>query len=259
MLEEAGWYDNDPDLSEYSQGDVLRSIPFPRWPTYLAANQMEKLAILRPLRSGRLATSPPMHQLPNHYQARAQRDVSDAFSNFEKAEYVVSQCSMRDVLIISRSCSLDNPRRKHIVVAPVRAIRDLPEPERSEGKLKSLRANEIPQSFYLPPTSHMGESIVDLLMMTYMHRSFLADNDVRNQLIARLSPYGTMRLQMQLTEHFGTKFGYDHEDSCPSTGLYSCSACFHAGREISKIEFTKGEVFGHCSVCGDDAKFVKVS
>ena len=243
MPPEVEWYDDDPDLSEFSQGDVLRGIPFPRWPTFETGTNSEKWAILRPLRSGNLSSTVPMNRLPNNFQARARRDVPDAFATFDQSEYVASLCQIRDVIVLSRSCSLDNPRRKHVVVAPVKAISDLSEAERSEGKLNGLRSNQIPQAFYLPEGKRIQESLVDLLMMTYIHRNFLQDGNVRDQLVARLSPFGTMRLQMQLAEHFGTKFGYDHEDACPSSGNYSCSACFHAGRATSKREFVVGYPF----------------
>ncbi len=256
--QEVEWYDDDPDLAEFSQGDILRGLPFPLWPTFQTAANFDKWAILRPLRSGNVSSQTPMHLLPNQFLARAQRDVPDSFSNFEKAEYVASRCELRNVIILSRSCSLDNPKRKHIVVAPVKEIESLPEEQRSGDKLRGLRANYIPQYFYLPAAKGMKESFADLLMMTYMHRKFLPDDNVRELLVARLSPFGTMRLQMQLAEHFGNKFGYDFEDTSPATGLYSCSACFHAGREISKREYAKGVVFGLCLVCGQDAKFVKV-
>ena len=256
--QEVEWYDNGPGLAEFSQGDILRGLPFPMWPTFQPEANFDKWAILRPLRSGNLSSKAPMNRLPNQYEARAQRDVPDSFSNLERTEYVASQCQLQNVIILSRSCSLDNPKRKHIVVAPVREIESLPEAQRSEDKLKGLRANDIPQYFYLPETKGMRESFAELLMMTYMHRKFLDDDNVRELLIARLSSFGTMRLQMQLAEHFGTKFGYDFQDTSPAAGLYSCSACFHAGREISKREFVKGVVFGLCPVCGEGAKFVKV-
>ena len=258
MPEEPDWYESHPNLAEFSQGDVLRGIPFPRWPTFLTVNDFEKTAVLRPLRSGNLSTAPSMNRLPNHFEARAQKDFPDAFSNFERSEYVVAQCRLRDVIILSRSCSLDNTRRKHIVVAPVTAIEDLPEVERSDAKLYGLRANDIPQCFYLPATKDMKEAVADLLMITYLHRKFLNDDNVKSQLVARLSSYGNMRLQQQLATHFGTKFGYDYEDLCPATGTYSCSACFHAGRNVSRINRVEGNPFGPCGVCGEHAAFIKV-
>jgi hypothetical protein len=258
MSLEVSWYDNEPDLTEFSQGDILCGIPFPIWPTFHSANHDEKWAILRPLRSNRISSQSSLKVLPNQLEGRAQRDVPDAFSNLDRFEYIMASCHLRDVIVLSKSCSLDNSKRKHIIIAPVIAIDTLPEEARGAGKLAGLRDGDIPHNFYLPATNGMSESFADILMATSIHRSFLNDNSVRDQLVARLSPLGTMQLQMQLAEHFGTQFGYDFEDHCPKDGWYSCSACFHAGRNTNKRRFTVGQPFGDCSICGDEAKFVKV-
>ncbi|HXC94516.1 MAG TPA: hypothetical protein VNU92_02390 [Edaphobacter sp.] len=258
MSLEVGWYENGPDLTEFSQGDVLRGIPFPTWPTFQSANHDEKWAILRPLRSNKISSQSSLKVLPNHLEGRAQRDVPDAFSNLDRVEYIMASCRIRNVMVLSKSCSLDNPKRKHIIIAPVIAIAELPEEARSSAKLAGLRDGDIPHNFYLPAIRDMNESFADILMATSIHRTFLDDNNVRGQLVVRLSPSGTMQLQMQLAEHFGTQFGYDFEDSCPKDGWYNCSACFHTGRQAEKRKFTAGRPFGHCSVCGEDAKFVKV-
>jgi hypothetical protein len=258
MSLEVGLYDNDPDLTQFSQGDILRGIPFPRWPTFESANSQDKWGILRPLRSGRLASQSSMNVLPIQLEGRAQRSVPDAFSNLDRSERVIGYCQISDVLVLSRSCSLDNDRRKHLVVAPVIAIDTLPGTQRSEGKLVGLRNNDIPHYFYLPPTNGMTESFADFLLATSIHRSFLDENSVKDQLVARLSSLGTMRLQMKLSGHFGTQFGYDFEDICPKDGWYSCSACFHAGQKTEKLHFGAGEPFGKCSICGEQAAFVRV-
>jgi hypothetical protein len=104
----------------------------------------------------------------------------------------------------------------------------------------------------------MTESFADFLLSTYIHRSFLEDDKVKEQLVARLSPLATMRLQMKLSAHYGSQFGYDFEDSCPKSGWYSCSACFHSGRTVEKRQFNAGQAFGQCLLCGDQAKFVQV-
>jgi len=254
-----GLYDPEPDLAEFSQGDVLSGIVFPTWPTFKPASIQAKWGILRPLRSGRLISQQSMDVLPNQFEARSERDVPDAFSTlFDRSEYVVGHCKLREVIILSRSCFLDNDRRKHLVIAPVTAIATLPEVQRSPEKMGGLRRGEIPHNFYLPATSVMGESFADLLMTTSIHKSFLPTDDVGGKLLARLSPLGMAKLQMTLSIHFGMQFGYDHEDNCPTDGLYSCSACFHTGREVSRRQYAAGTPFGACLVCGDRAAFVKV-
>lgn len=258
MPVEQEWYDKTPSTTEFSQGDILRNVPFPTWPTFIAASQQVKLGVLRPLRSGKLRLTEQANSLPAQYEARARRDVPDAFSTLDAEELVVARCRLRSVILLTRSCSLDNPKRKHVLVAPVTAIQTLPEEERRDDKLASLRSDEIPHLIHLPATNSMPEGLADLLKMTSIHRSFLSDDRVGEQLIARLSALGTMRLQQKLAHHFGTQFGYDHEDICPKDGVYSCSACFHSGREISRVKYASGTVFGKCKVCGELAAFVHV-
>jgi hypothetical protein len=256
MIPSVGWYEEQPDLTQLYQGDVLRNVPFPSWPTFLPENQQEKWGILRPLRSGNPPPSASMKRLPSQLEARAQRNVSDAFSDASAGEHIMALCHMRKVMIVTRSCQLDNERRKHLMVAPVEAISDLPESQRSEDKLTGLRSGEIPHLFYLPERSGMGESFADFLQMTYLHRSFLRDEDIRTKLVARLTSLGMMQFQHALADHFGKPFGFDHQDECPQDGIYSCSACFHSGREVTKREFRKGSEFGPCSICGEEAAFV---
>jgi hypothetical protein len=216
MATEDACYEPNPDLNQFSQGDVLSGIPFPTWPTFYSAGQREKWAVLRRLKSGKLSSNAPLDQLPAFLEARAQRDVPDAFSSLDQSERVVGVCQKRRVIILSRSCALDNQSRKHLVVAPVSEIRSLREEERGEGKIDAMRAQKMPHIFYLPPVSAMEESFADFLKMTSIHRSFLTK--VSEQLVARLSSVGTMALQHQISNHFGTQFGYDQADKCPQKG-----------------------------------------
>jgi hypothetical protein len=257
MPSEVGFYDSNPDSKQFFQGDVLRDIPFPRWPTFQTANTQTKWALLRPLRSGRLPTGPEMTRLPNEYQARARRDLPDAFSTIDQTEYVVGSCQLRRVMILTRSCSLDSSK-KHVAVAPVTEVRSLPEEARGESKLADLRAGNILHQFYLPKAQGVEEAFVDLLKVTAIHRTFLEDDQIPKQLVVRLSSYGIMTLQHHLSKHFGKQFGFDKDDKCIQDGVYSCSACFHGGREVTKRQFRAGNSFGPCPVCGDQAAFVKL-
>ena len=250
-----GCYDLDPDLTQYYQGDILRDIPFPTWPTLLTATQTHKWAILRPLREGK---NPSIDRLPNHLNGRAQSDVSDAFQNLDRKEFIMASCQLRNVMVLTRSCQLDHSGRKHSVVAPVTAVADLPEQERKPDALIGLRSGQIPHKFYLPALTGLDESFADLLKMTYVHRSFLPDSEVKSRLVARLSSVGTSRLQQALSTHFGVSFGFDHMNVCPQDGLYSCSACFFQGRDVTKRRVIKGDLFGPCNVCGEHAEFVKL-
>lgn len=250
------WYDTTPDLSKYYQGDVLRDIPFPYWSTFETANDQHKWAVLRPLRSQHdRSVIQTMKRLPIQLEARARSDISNAFH--EGQEYVVGKCKLSNVQVISRACQLDYGKRKHLVVAPITAIESLPPEQRSEDKLKDLRAGKIPHYSYLPANASFPESFSDLHKMTSIHRTFLPDDDVQGILIARLSSAGMAQLQRHISTHFGKQFGFDHTDIVPQNGRYACSNCFHLGNSVVHREFTKGNVFGACETCGEDAAFVK--
>ena len=238
------WYDDNPDLTQYYQGDVLRDIPFPSWPTFETATKESKWGVLRPLRSGDRSTPPSMQVLPNQLIARAMNDVADAFSDPTLGEYVVARCHKRSVIVLTRACQLDNPQRKHFVVAPVTSFDDLPEAQKSPQRLNDLRLGKIPHLFYLPASSGVAESFADFLKMTSIHRTFAPDDGVQTRLLARLSSMGTVRLQQALSLHFGQQFGFDHTNVCPQTGLYRCGSCFALGRPVADYTFQEGKPFG---------------
>jgi hypothetical protein len=110
----------------------------------------------------------------------------------------------------------------------------------------------------LPATEGFPESYADFLRPFTIHRSFLKDKEIGNQLAVRLSAAGTSELQRMLSDHFGTKFGFDHEDTCPQTASYSCSNCFHSGKPVTITTFKEQEIFGPCGQCEADAMWVKV-
>jgi hypothetical protein len=164
-----------------------------------------------------------------------------------------------NVMVITRGCTLDNPGRKHFVVAPLIAIDEMGEQQRTDARLKDLRQNNIPHNFYLPAFGSMKESYADFLMLAPIHRSFFDPATVAEQVVARLSPSGAASLQRMLSDHFGTRYGFDHEDECAQDGLYSCSNCFHSGMTVKMRKVTAGNVFGQCEQCSEDAMWVRVS
>jgi hypothetical protein len=163
-------------------------------------------------------------------------------------------------MIVSRSCELDKPMRKHYLVAPVISIEDLQEEQKSEEALRNLRENSIIHRFYLPKhESNLPESFADLTQMLPLHQSFFDKETIENRLAARLSAVATSALQFALSDFYGTKFGFSHKDTCPQTGPYSCSNCFYSGqpRPLSRNVAT-GDRFGNCDQCGEQAIWVKI-
>lgn len=163
-------------------------------------------------------------------------------------------------MLVSRSCDIDKDSRKHFLVAPVVHIQDLPEPQRTEEKLRDLRADEIFHWFYLPEKApRLPESFADLSQMIPIHRTFFEKDSLQGHLAARLSGEGTHGLQAALSNFYGTQFGFAPPDTCPQTARYACSACFHSGKaEPYSREVRKGETFGDCGMCRGQALWVKM-
>jgi hypothetical protein len=251
------WYDANPDLTNFNQGDVIKDIPYAFWPQAKPASETGVWGVLRPLEPGERSLKEVLNSLPNKLVGRAEKDVPDAWKEPE-GEFVIAGCKKMNVMIISRSCALDNPKRKHFLVAPVLSILSLPEPQRSPGKLEELRKNGIPHFFYLPAHGDLAESYADLLRMEPIHRSFFEINILKSHLLARLSATATDALQMDLSDHFGTQFGFSEKDICPQAGEYRCSNCFHEGMEAEKTTFEAGTAFGQCKRCGEAGAWVKM-
>ncbi len=198
-----------------------------------------------------------MSQLPNKLVGRAAKDVPDVWT-LSYGEFAAVNIKNQNVMIISRSCALDNTHRKHCLTAPVRAVATLPTQERSEGKLRALRENEIPQSFYLPEKEGLPESYADLLMLTPIHRSFFAPEKIGSHRLAKLSGAGTSALQLAMSDHFGMKFGFSEHDKCTQQGSYRCMSCFHLGNNTPLRAKRENQEFGTCEFCGDQASWVKI-
>src|ERR1700722_16754789 len=108
MPDPSGWYDDRPDSDYYYQGDILREVPFPSWPTIQSANLDHKWPILRPLKPERRADNQQpnrIYTLPDFLKATAKSGLADAFS-MEGGELIPARLELRTVLVVSRSCEL---------------------------------------------------------------------------------------------------------------------------------------------------------
>lgn len=264
MITADRWYDKNPELNNYYQGDILTGIPFPTLPTFLPAAKQDDWGILRP-RARRQADVRPVREvlrnLPNELIGRAAKDVPDAWAREDiEGEYVIAHCKKIAVALVSRSCDIDKHSRKHFLVAPVVHIKDLQPEQRTEEKLRDLRANEIFHWFYLPEkVPKLLESYADLSQMLPLHRTFFDVETLRANLIARLSAEGTIAFQSSLSNFYGVKFGFSPEDTCPQRGRYACSACFHLGSANPySRDFNAGDTFGYCGFCREQALWVKM-
>ena len=264
MITADQWYEENPDLSNYYQGDVLSEIPFPTLPTFLPASKQDTWGILRPRASrNRLADNRPvaeiMRNLPNELIGRAAKDVPDAWSD-QNGEHIIAHCRKTTVMLISRSCDVDKLQRKHFLVCPVIAVGSLPEAQRTEEKLRDLRANDIFHWFYLPPKGTFPESFADLSIMGHLHRSFFDTELLKTNLLVRLSGAGTAGFQSALSNFYGKQFGFSPPDKVPQAGKFACSSCFHAGRAAHPPKnLVEGDFFGDCPACGEEAMWVRLA
>ena len=257
MITAERWYDNNPDLTNFYQGDIIKDVPYAFWPQVEGANGTPSWPLLRPLRPSGRSLKEILHSLPNELVGRAAKDVTDAWS-LPEGEFTIAGCRRINVMIVSRSCSLDNPKRKHFLIAPVHAVQSLPQEQRSPGKMEELRKNGIPHFFYLPEKDGLLESYADFLRMEPVHRSFFTKEILQTALLARLSGTAGAAFQMAISEHFGKQFGFSQHDICPQAGEYSCSNCFHEGLPLQRQAFDAGIEFGPCPQCGEAGAWVKM-
>lgn len=265
MITAEKWYDTTPDLTNFYQGDILASFPFPSLPTFLPAEKQAAWGILRPrlnrnrVSVGERPVAEIIRNLPNELVGRAAKDVPDAWT-LPQGEFIISACRKTTVMIVSRSCDLDKDSRKHFLIAPIVALAALRPEQQTEEKLRGLRANEIFHWFYLPEkNAQLPESFADLSQVVPLHRSFFELENLGVGLVARLSPGANIVLQSSLSNFYGIKFGFTRQDSCPQKGRYACSACFHAGKSAPySREFEAGMLFGECGFCREQALWVKM-
>ncbi len=186
-------------------------------------------------------------------------DVTDVWS-LPEGEYTIAACRKMRVMLVSRSCDIDKQARKHFLVAPVQLVADLKDEQRTEEKLRDLRANDILHWFYLPALEPgLPEAFADMTMLVPLHRSFFDEEVLRTKLVARLSSEGSAALQKSLSEYYGARFGFAWKDTCPQTATYACAACFHSGIETPQRKgMVEKTVFGPCERCGEAALWVKL-
>ena len=261
MITAEQWYEQNPERKNYYQGDVLSEIPFPILPTFATAVKQDAWGILRPRpnrnRPENRSNAEIMRNLPNDLIGRAAKDVVDVWSDPE-GEHIMAHCRKKTVMLVSRSCDVDKLGRKHFLVSPVIAIHTLPDAQKTDDKLRDIRANNIFHWFYLPAIGDLPESFADLSVMTPLHRTFFDVELLQANLLVRLSAKGTSAFQVALSKFYGTNFGFAPPDSVPQAGRFACSACFFAGNPSPTVkELATGDFFGDCPDCGEEAMWIK--
>jgi hypothetical protein len=157
MIEPGELYDPTPDETMLYQGDVFRDVPFPTWPTFRTETDSTKWGILRPLGQQEASLPELQRRLPRKLLGSAASDIPDLFQH-SREELVIGLCQLMPAMIVSRSCSLDNPKRKQFLVAPVVSLDSLPDSQKNPEMLEELRDGNIPHFFHLPATGALSES-----------------------------------------------------------------------------------------------------
>lgn len=260
MITAEQWYDASPDLRNYYQGDVLSDFPLHSLPTFLPATKQDVWGVLRPRQTRGRTVEEVLRNLPNELIGRAAKDWTDVWT-MPHGEHVIAGCKKTQVMLISRSCDIDKPSRKHFLVSPVIAVATLDEAQRTEEKLQSIRENDIFHWFYLPANgTKLPESFADLTQMLPLHKSFFDGDTLNRSLVVRLSGVGTTALQSTLSNFYGTKFGFAPKDRCPQTARYACSACFYSGQPTPHSQnIPEAQQFRNCDLCGENALWIKVA
>lgn len=279
MITAEEWYDLDPDLTQFCQGDIVDDVPYFIFPNHLAQGEVPKWKLLRPKeqRPGESIEQAMNRPLPIELTAKGTNAVQDRWK-YPQGEYFAAVARKMRVMIVTRSCALDRDTLKHWLVAPVVAFADLPEAQRSQQRLDSIRNLEKFDWFYLAAQEPIAEGFADLTHLMPVHWSFFGDQPSTNlkepraedpakrksRFAKRLSELSKSKLQEVLSDSYGTIFGFDHEDVCPQAGDYACSRCFYTGsHEITRKTFTEQDVdartpFGRCERCGDITTWVKM-
>jgi|SRR5271155_5061492 len=238
----ADWYDPDPDLRNLYQGDVVDGVPLVFTPALSV-----RWVLLRPLPQGPIEGA--RAGLPRSFRAFLDGGLPSAWERPDGELIMVAGAAYR-VMILSRSCNLD--WKKQIQVAPVYPMEGI------EGlALDSLRENDNPFSFYLPPDGeNISEGYADLSQVATVHVSYLQRTD---KLVKRLTSLATQALQDILAEYYAKPFGCTIKDEVPQKALYRCGNCFFGGGEnVPVLEIEVGANFPPCQWCGEDVLWLKV-
>jgi hypothetical protein len=234
------WYETDPDISSYYQGDVVGGVP---------------VVFMPPARSGAwilLRPSAPVSlqqalagNLPKVFRPVVEHSADDPWQGDE--ELVLAKATKRPVLLVTQTCDLVH--RNFVQVAPVYSADKL-----SAAKQESLDVNEITYLFCLPQQpGHLERSFADLSQITSVHRSYVA----AGRLSVRLSNIGRIALQKHLANFHGRPFGFSPAEAVPQDADYVCANCFMSAARVQMEHIAADQGFPHCPNCGENALWLK--
>ncbi len=96
------WYDKNPDLTSYYQGDIVRDVPLVFLPDNISA-----WLILRPgASSSKHADSLLRGEFSRWLESFPEGQLRDAWKNDGKEELVAAKAFISDAIILTQTCDL---------------------------------------------------------------------------------------------------------------------------------------------------------
>jgi hypothetical protein len=144
------YYDPNPDPNSLLQGDVIRDFIIPIAPA--------KISIVRnppPTIPSSIEDKGKILQVRTIYGSE---ELPDSFASLH--EVIVNDAILTKVAIVSHSCDID--RKQFLTVALVMPISSVGNKERREAVKKW---NKVYEHFWLPESSALEESVIDLTLL----------------------------------------------------------------------------------------------
>lgn len=243
------WYEPNPDLTSFYQGDVIKNVP-----VIFLPEKITKWLLLRPdPKSAKFIDDVLRGQICKWFQVFPEGQLEDAWQHSQNEELVAARARMMTVIILTQSC--DIVQRDYYQIAPV-----YPETaQRKETILPFLRENRVNHTFFLPASapSLPENSYADLAHTTFIPKAYFPKDTVWQALAARLTELARTALQEQIAEYFGRPFGFGERDKAKQTAEYACISCFYKTGVSIKRRFERDTHFTKCETCGD-ARWLRI-
>ncbi len=242
------WYEPNPDLNSYYQGDIVRDVPIIFLP-----DKISKWLLLRPdPRAAKHIDAVLGGKMCKWLEVRDEGHLKDAWQFGKREELVAAKAQMTNVIILTQSC--DIVHRDYYQIAPI-----YPESEQKNSALTHLRENELSFTFFLPAVApHLQEnSYANLAHTTLIPKAFFPRDKVADKLGARLTEFARTRLQEQLAYYFGRPFGFGARDKAKETAEFVCISCFYKTAKPVTEKFERDAQFTPCKTCGE-ARWLRV-
>lgn len=238
----ADWYDREPDLTSFYQGDIIRDVPIIFLP-----DKISKWFILRPGANSKKHVDDILRgEICKWFEASPAGQLKDAWKFGDGQEYVAARAFLVNAIILTQTCDLEN--RSYYQVAPV-----YPETQQKASSLDKLRENRLYYAFYLPAVAPYisTNSYADLSHTCIVPKAYFPRDSVVAMLAARLTNLARTALQEHLAEFFGRPFGFSERDKARATAEYACVSCFYRKGDLRRRQFQEGSHFETCPSCGD--------